>query len=124
MQHFHITYLIITYMIINYLHACWVIFHAFVDVCLLFSKLTFKKKSFRNIIRISNSFDADHERLSFGTDLAPNCSQRLSADNKIFTEMYSLLGNAVSSVNTMRTLFLLGLPACFPVAGADAGSMV
>ena len=41
--------------------------------CLLFflTKLTFSKKSFRNTIRVSN-----------GLDLGPNCSQRLSADNR------------------------------------------
>ena len=93
-------------------------------VMLLLTLLTFQKKSFRNTIRVTNSLDADQDQRSVGTDLAPNCWQRLSAEDKKFTEMYSLLGNAVSSVNTMRTLFLLGLPACFPVAGADAGSMV
>ena len=37
--------------------ACWVIFQAFV-IGWLFSKLTFSKKSFRNTIRVSNSFDS------------------------------------------------------------------
>ena len=30
---------------------------------------------------MSNSFDADHVRCSFGNDLGPNCLQRLSADD-------------------------------------------
>ena len=61
------------------LFACWVIFHAFVIVCWLFSKLNFKKKSFRNIIKVSNSLDPDQGRHSVGPDLDPNCLQRLSA---------------------------------------------
>ena len=40
--------------------ACWVIFHAFVNVvCRLFSKLTFSKNAFRNTIRVSNGLDPD-----------------------------------------------------------------
>ena len=41
----------------QYLIACWVIFHAFVVACRLFSKLTISKYSFRNSIRVSNSLD-------------------------------------------------------------------
>ena len=41
----------------------------------------FSKCSFRNTIRVSNSFDPDQDRHSVGPDLCPNCLQRLSADN-------------------------------------------
>ena len=37
--------------------ACWVIFHAFVVVCWLFSELTF-----RNTIKVSNSLDSNQDR--------------------------------------------------------------
>ena len=47
-----------------------------------FLKLTFSKKSFRNTIRMSNSLDPDQARQFIGSDLGPNCLQRLSADDK------------------------------------------
>ena len=52
--------------------ACWVILHAFVVVCLFFSKLLFSKNSYSSTV-------------SVGPDLAPNCLQRLLADDKIET---------------------------------------
>ena len=57
-----------------YLFACWVIFHAFVVVCLLFSKLTFSKNSFRNTFRVSNSLNQDQDRHS---DLGPVISKQV-----------------------------------------------
>ena len=48
--------------------------------CLLF--LTFSNKSFRNIIRMSNSLDPDHAPHFVGSDLGSICLQRLTADNK------------------------------------------
>ena len=43
---------------------CWVIFHGFFAICLFsFSILTYKKKTFRKTIRVSNSLHQD------GTDL-------------------------------------------------------
>ena len=47
-----------------------------------FSKLTFSKNSFRNMIRVSISLDPDQDRHFVGPDLGPNCLQRLSADDK------------------------------------------
>ena len=49
---------------------------------LIFFKIKFFKKSFSNIIRVSNSSDPDQARHSVGPDLDPNCLQRLSADDK------------------------------------------
>ena len=63
-------------------NACWAIFHAFIVVCWLFSKLTFSKNSFRNTIIVSHGLDPDQDRCSVGPDLDPNCLQRLSADEK------------------------------------------
>ena len=48
----------------------------------LLSKLTFPIKSFRNTARVSNSLEPDQAQHVVGPDLAPNCLQRLSADNK------------------------------------------
>ena len=48
----------------------------------VFSKLTFSKNSFRNMIKVSNSLDPDQDRQNVGLDLGPNCLPRLSADNK------------------------------------------
>ena len=39
--------------------ACWVIFHAFVVSCRLFSKLTFSKPFLRKTIRVTNGFDPE-----------------------------------------------------------------
>ena len=49
---------------------------------LIFSKSTFKKKSFGSTTRVSNGLDPDQDQLSGGPDLGPNCLQQLSADNK------------------------------------------
>ena len=38
-----------------------------------FSKSTFSKNSFRNMIRESNSLDPDQARHSVGPDQGPNC---------------------------------------------------
>ena len=46
-----------------------------------FSKSIFLKNSFRNTIRVSNSFDVNHAGCFVGPDLGPNCMQRLPADN-------------------------------------------
>ena len=48
-----------------------------------FQKITFSKNSFRNTIRVSNGMDTGQDRHSVGSDLGPNCLQRLSADNKL-----------------------------------------
>ena len=48
-----------------------------------FFKLTFsKKKSFRNIIGVSNCLDPDQAGHFVRPDLGPNCLQSLSADDK------------------------------------------
>ena len=51
----------------------------------LFSHILFTlwMPDFFNTIKVSNSLDPDQVRLFVGPDLGPNCSQRLSADNKI-----------------------------------------
>ena len=45
-----------------------------------FFKINFLKNSFRINIRVTNGLDPDQARLFVGPDLAPNCLQRLSAD--------------------------------------------
>ena len=57
--------------------------------CMLFLRLLFffeiniSKKTFRDIIRVSNSLDPDQTRHFFRPDLGLNCLQCLSADNTI-----------------------------------------
>ena len=41
----------------------------------------FRKKSFRNIIRVANSLDPDQARHTVGPDLGPSYLQSLSADD-------------------------------------------
>ena len=45
-----------------FLFSAKVIFHTFVVICRLFSKLPFSKNYFRNTIRVSNSLDPDQDR--------------------------------------------------------------
>ena len=61
--------------------AYLVILHAFSSL-LSFFKIKFSvKNSFRNTIRVSNSWDQDQARHFVGPGLGPNCLQRLSADD-------------------------------------------
>ena len=53
----------------------------FCSMLLSFSKFTLSEISFRNTIRVSNSFDPDQARCFFGPDLGPNCLEMLSADD-------------------------------------------
>ena len=48
-----------------------------------YSKFTFKKKYFKNTIRVSNSLDPDQDRHNVGPDLGPTCLQRLSEMTKV-----------------------------------------
>ena len=65
--------------------SCRVILHAFllsVDFFFFF-KLTFQKiLAGIPLVRVSNSLDPDQARRFVGSDLGPNCLQRLSADDK------------------------------------------
>ena len=54
-------------------------FACFYVVCCLLSNQLYKKKSFRNTIRVSNSLESDLSLV--GPDLAPNCLPRLSIDD-------------------------------------------
>ena len=58
-------------------------FHAFVSSAddFFFSKSFFFENSFRNTIRVSNSLDPDQARRFVGSDLGPNCLQKLIADD-------------------------------------------
>ena len=53
---------------------------------LTFSQLTFKKKSFRKTIRVSNHLDPDQDRHAVGPavgpDLGSNCLKRFYAEDK------------------------------------------
>ena len=46
-----------------------------------FSKLLFRKNSFRDRIRASNSLDPNHAGHAVRPDLGPNCLLKVSADN-------------------------------------------
>ena len=47
------------------------------------SKNNFFKNSFRNPLQVSNNLNPDQDRHFVGPDLASNCLQRLSADEKV-----------------------------------------
>ena len=64
--------------LINFLHTGY-FFHAFI-VMTFFS--FFFSKTFRNTVRVSNGLYPEHDRLSVGHAVDPNCLQRLSADDK------------------------------------------
>ena len=48
---------------------------------LIFFKIIFFERFFRNSIGVSNSLDPDQARHAVGSYLGPNCLQRLSADD-------------------------------------------
>ena len=48
----------------------------------VFFKINFSKNYFRNTIRVPNGLDLDLDRRFVGSDLGPNCLQRISADDK------------------------------------------
>ena len=56
------------------------IFPAFLLSSDFFLKSSFSKKSFRNMIRVSNSLDPGQAWHSVRPNLGPNCLQKLSAD--------------------------------------------
>ena len=43
-------------------------------------KINFFKKSFRDIIKVSNGLDTDQDQRSGDPDLGPNCLQKISDD--------------------------------------------
>ena len=45
--------------------------------------VSFSQNSFRNSLKVSNSFDLDQVENFFPSDLDPNSLQRLSADDRI-----------------------------------------
>ena len=79
-------------------------FSCFFVICWFFSKSTFSKYSFRNIIWVSKRLDPDQARHSVGPDLCLICFQRLSADNTS--------RQWVMHLNTSLTCCLLGNFAC------------
>ena len=54
---------------------------AYFFVVWIFFQNYFIKNAFRNIIRVSNSLDPDQAQHFVGSDLGPNCLQRLSAED-------------------------------------------
>ena len=57
---------------VSQLFACWVIFMLLLLSADFFSKLTFSKNSFRNIICVSKGLNPDWDRLCVHPDLGPN----------------------------------------------------
>ena len=54
----------------------------FLAFCYHLLTFNFFKKSYRNIIRVSNDLYPDQNRPSVGTELSPNYLQMLSADKE------------------------------------------
>ena len=65
------------------LFACWVLFILLLSSADFFLKINFFENSFRNPIRMPNSFDHDKDLQNVGPDLGPNCFQRRSVDDKV-----------------------------------------
>ena len=69
----------------------------------------FKKKIFRNAIRVSNSMDLDQTRHFVGPDLGPNCLQRLSAAADDDTSLYNVTDH-IPSWHVRTNLFVDIMP--------------
>ena len=63
-------------------------FACFLSSADLFFKAYLFQKKFRNTIRMSNCMDPDQARHFVRPDLGLNCFQRLSADEKIYTQLF------------------------------------
>ena len=61
--------------------AFWAFLQAFLSSVDIFQNLFFSKTSFRNTVRVSNSFDPDQARHIVGPDLYPKCLHNISADD-------------------------------------------
>ena len=94
----------VSYWSVSMLFAYWIISACFIVVCWFFSKSTFSKNYFRNIISVSNSLDPDRARHFVGSDLDPNCLLGLSADDTS-RQRASVWGSAVSQ-NSIPESFL------------------
>ena len=75
----------------------------FVCRLLIFFKIKFLKKIFRNTIGMSNSLGPDQAQRFVGPDLGPNCLPRLSADDKEFG--FGRLSSAWASTQSDQRLF-------------------
>ena len=64
-----------------YMHPCRL---------LIFSKSTFSKTSLSTINDVSNSLGSDQSRRFVGTDLRPNCLQKLSAGDTSLLRVTSI----------------------------------
>ena len=82
-----------------------------------FLKSSFSKYSFSNTIRVSKSFDPDRAGQNSGSDLDPNCLQRLSVDdtsrqqnkggtNKYQNLMYWPIDACINSILALLLLYL------------------
>ena len=67
--------------IVSLTHCLLGNFFAFLSLADFLPNLTFSKNSFRNTIRVSNSFDQDQAGRFVWPDLCPNCFHKFSADN-------------------------------------------
>ena len=73
---------ILLFFSINSLTLCLLDYlSCFCRLLIFLPKSFFQKKSFRNIIRVSNSLGPGQARHFVGPDLGPNFLQRLSADD-------------------------------------------
>ena len=75
----------------------------------------FLKNSFRNTIRMSNSWDPDQARLFVRPDLGPNCLPRLSADDtgrQRAKGVCSYLNKKKLSVTTLSQIQLKLMTTC------------
>ena len=80
--------------------AYWVIFYAsLLSTVVFFSKSSFLKNSFRNIIRVSNSLDPDQARHSVAPDLGPNCLQSMLV-NKELSILKNIFPYLIISIST------------------------
>ena len=68
-------------------------------------KINFKKKAFRNTIRVSNGLYPDQDRRTVSPDLGPNYLQRSSGDDKIRGLQSNGLGKQRISIMTGESLF-------------------
>ena len=80
-------------------------------VVFFFQSKLFRKQSFRNTIRVSNSLDPDQARRYVGPDLDQNCLQRLSlisvdrsGRQRVTVKQYEYIVSMIYKINALKRI--------------------
>ena len=90
----------------------------FCRLLFFFQNQLFWKKTFRNIIRVSNCLDQDQARDFLGPDPGPNSLQRVSADD-ISRKRVKLHARTLRTLQARREISIMGCLSYDIVSGSE-----